>query len=83
MLPPLPNIDCKESTNPPHPLIFTISNCLREQGVTVNDEDISRLSSLCHEYINKLDHYSVTLPELVTKGHLRSLKEASEEENIA
>lgn len=56
---------------------------LREQGETVNDEDIARLSPLCHGHINMLGHYSFTLAELVTKGHLRSLKEASEEENIA
>ncbi len=30
-----------------------------------------------------LGHYSFTLAELVTKGHLRPLKEASEEENIS
>ncbi|WP_284142784.1 hypothetical protein [Escherichia coli] len=28
-------------------------------------------------------HYSFTLAELVTKGHLRPLKEASEAENVA
>ncbi len=30
-----------------------------------------------------LGHYSFTLAELVTKGHLRPLKEASEAENVA
>ena len=49
------------------------------QGETLNDEDIARLSPLCHGHIN----YYFTLAELVTKGHLRPLKEASEEENIA
>lgn len=56
---------------------------IREQGETVNDEDIARLSPLCHGHINMLGHYSFTLAELVTKGHLRPLKEVSEEENIA
>ncbi len=56
---------------------------LRAQGETLNDEDIARLSPLCHGHINMLGHYSFTLTELVTKGHLRPLKEASEEENIA
>lgn len=56
---------------------------LRAQGETLNDEDIARLSPLCHGYINMLGHYSFTLTELVTKGHLQPLKEASEEENIA
>jgi len=30
-----------------------------------------------------LGHYFFTLAELVTKGHLRPLKEAPEDENIA
>ncbi|WP_409240938.1 hypothetical protein, partial [Escherichia coli] len=41
------------------------------QGETLNDEDIARLSPLCHGHINMLGHYSFTLAELVTKGHLR------------
>uniref|UniRef100_UPI003D817F18 hypothetical protein n=1 Tax=Klebsiella TaxID=570 RepID=UPI003D817F18 len=41
------------------------------------------LSPLCHGHINMLGHYSFTLAELVTKGHLRPLKEASEAENVA
>ncbi|WP_410260478.1 hypothetical protein [Klebsiella pneumoniae] len=53
------------------------------QGETLNDEDIARLSPLCHGHINMLGHYSFTLAELVTKGHLRPLKEASEAENVA
>lgn len=52
---------------------------LRKQGEIVNDEDIARLSPLCHGHINMLGHYSFTLAELVTKGHLRPLKEASED----
>ncbi|MEB7634820.1 hypothetical protein NGB50_22595 [Escherichia coli] len=43
----------------------------------------ARLSPLCHGHINMLGHYSFTLAELVTKGHLRPLKEASEAENVA
>ncbi|SRY39332.1 putative transposase [Escherichia coli] len=43
---------------------------LRAQGETLNDEDIARLSPLCHGHINMLGHYSFTLAELVTKGHL-------------
>nr|ULG15633.1 transposase [Serratia proteamaculans] len=42
-----------------------------------------RLSLLCDGHINILYHSSLTLAELVTKGHPRPLKEASEEENIA
>ncbi|MFV7797172.1 hypothetical protein ACLE5O_28040 [Klebsiella pneumoniae] len=52
------------------------------QGEALND-GIARLSPLCHGHINMLGHYSFTLAELVTKGHLRPLKEASEAENVA
>ncbi|CAD5743011.1 putative transposase family protein [Escherichia coli] len=45
------------------------------------DKTLSRKPGTVH--INMLGHYSFTLAELVTKGHLRPLKEASEEENIA
>ncbi len=55
---------------------------LRAQGETLNDEDIARLSPLCHGHINMLGHYSFTLAELVTKGHLRPLKEASEAKTL-
>ncbi len=48
---------------------------LRAQGETLNDEDIARLSPrFATDCINMLDHYSFTLAELVTKGHLRPLK---------
>ncbi|MEN8467747.1 hypothetical protein AAH476_24795, partial [Enterobacter cloacae subsp. cloacae] len=53
------------------------------QGEPLNVEDIARLSAYCHRYVNKFGHYSFTLEELVTRGHLRSLKETSEEVNIA
>lgn len=56
---------------------------LRAQGETLNDEDIARPPPLCHGHINMLGHYSFTLAELMTKEHLRPLKEASEEKNIA
>ena len=58
-------------------------NIMYSKLVTLNDEDIARLSPLCHGHINMLGHYSFTLAELVTKGHLRPLKEASEVENVA
>ncbi len=51
----------------------------RAQGETLNDEDIARLSLLCHGHITMLCHYA----ERVTKGRLQPLKEASEEESIA
>ncbi|MEH4042364.1 Tn3 family transposase, partial [Escherichia coli] len=65
------------------PTICNSADHLRAQGETLNDEDIARLSPLCHGHINMLGHYSFTLAELVTKGHLRPLKEASEAENVA
>lgn len=58
-------------------------NHLRAQGETMNDEDIACLYPLCHRHINMLGHYSFTLTELVTKGHLRPSKEVSEAENFA
>lgn len=61
----------------------TALNHLRAQGETLNDEDIARISLLCHGHINMLGHYSFTLAELVTRGHLRPLKETPEEGNIA
>ncbi len=51
----------------------------RAQGEIVNDEDIARLSPLCHGHINMLGHIPSRWQKLVTKGQ----KEASEEENIA
>lgn len=45
--------------------------------------DSARLSPLCHGHINMLGHYSFTLAERVTRGHLRPLKATSEEEKIA
>ncbi len=47
---------------------------LRAQGETLNDEDIARLSPLCHGHINMLGHYSFTLAELVTKGTSETIK---------
>ncbi len=47
---------------------------LREQGETVNDEDVARLSPLCYGHINMLGHYSFTLAELVTKRASAAIK---------
>lgn len=48
----------------------------------LNDADIACLSPLCHGHINMPGHYSFTLAELMNRGHLRPLKEASDGENI-
>lgn len=53
------------------------------QGETLNDENFARFSPSGHGHTNMLGHYSLTLAELVIKGQLRPLQEASEEENVA
>jgi len=37
---------------------------------------------LCHEHVNMLGHYSLTLVERVTKGQPRLFNGASEDDNI-
>lgn len=51
---------------------------LRNEGETINEEEEAKLSPLRHAHINMLGHYSFTLAELVTKGQLRPLKQAEE-----
>ncbi len=82
--------DTSDAVNILYPITMTVqankawqASGLKKSGETLNDEDIARLSPLCHGHINMLGHYSFTLAELVTKGHLRPLKEASEAENVA
>jgi TnpA family transposase len=48
-------------------------NHMREKGIQVKEEDITRLSPLQHIHINVLGHYSFTLTELISKGRLRPL----------
>jgi len=48
-------------------------NHMREKGIQMKEEDISRLSTLQHIHINVLGHYSFTLTELISKGKLRPL----------
>ncbi|MBZ8618080.1 hypothetical protein H5Q78_23780 [Escherichia coli] len=47
----------------------------------MNEEDEARLSPLRHTHINMLGHYTFTLAEQVTKGHLRPLKQAEKRMN--
>lgn len=56
---------------------------LQAQDKPLNDEYIARPSPLCYGHINMLGHYSFTLAELVTRGHLQPLKDTLEEGNIA
>lgn len=52
---------------------------LRAEGYAMSDEDIARLSPLAHEHINMLGRYSFTVPEAVTRGELRPLRDPNDE----
>ena len=47
---------------------------LRQEGHLVLDEDVARLSPFVHEHINLLGRYSFAVPEEVTRGELRPLR---------
>lgn len=47
---------------------------LRQEGYLVRDEDIARLSPFAHEHINLLGRYNFAVPEAVTRGELRPLR---------
>lgn len=53
---------------------------LRQEGYQLNDEDIARLSPLTHEHINMLGRYSFAIPDSVSKGGLRPLRNPSIED---
>jgi len=53
---------------------------LRSEGHPVADEDVVRLSPLLHEHINMLGRYSFSVPEAVTKGELRPLRNPADDE---
>ena len=53
---------------------------LRADGYTVKNEDVARLSPLLHEHINMLGRYSFSVPEAVTKGELRPLRNPADDE---
>ena len=53
---------------------------LRSEGYPVNDEDVVRLSPLLYEHINMLGRYSFSVPEAVTKGELRPLRNPADDE---
>jgi TnpA family transposase len=55
-------------------------NQLRAEGYPVKDEDVARLSPLLHEHINMLGRYSFSVPEAVTKGELRPLRNPADDE---
>lgn len=52
---------------------------LRQEGFLVRDEDVTRLSPFIHErHINLLGRYSFAVPEAVTRGELRPLRNPNE-----
>lgn len=52
---------------------------LRQEGYEVKEDDVARLSPLTHEHINMLGRYSFTVPESVTRGELRPLRNPNEQ----
>ena len=51
---------------------------LEQEGFEVRSEDIARLSPLVYEHINVLGRYAFSLPEAVSRGELRPLRNPSE-----
>lgn len=47
---------------------------LREQGETITEEDLARLSPLGYEHINMLGRYHFYLPESLKNGGMRPLR---------
>jgi TnpA family transposase len=47
---------------------------LRAEGYPVRNEDVARLSPLVFEHINLLGRYAFSVPEAVTRGELRPLR---------
>lgn len=54
---------------------------LRQEGCSVRDEDVARLSPLIFEHINLLGRYSFTVPEAVIRGELRPLCDPAKEDS--
>lgn len=55
-------------------------NQLRADGFEVKDEDVAKLSPLLHEHITMLGWYSFSVPDAVTKGELRPLRNPASDE---
>jgi TnpA family transposase len=47
---------------------------LRNEGSSVNPEDVARLSPLIYDHINVLGRYAFALPDFVASGQLRQLR---------
>ncbi len=53
-------------------------NQLRANGDSVNDADVASLSPRLYEHINMMGRYSFSMPEAVTKGELRPLRDPTD-----
>lgn len=51
---------------------------LEQEGFVIHSEDVARLSPLIFERINVLGRYAFSLPEAVSRGELRPLRNASD-----
>jgi Tn3 transposase DDE domain len=51
---------------------------LRASGMRIDPEDVERLSPLVHHHIHVDGRYSFTLPEPVTRGALRPLRDPND-----
>ena len=52
---------------------------LRPEGYPVRDEDVARLCPFIHEkHINLVGRYSFAVPDAVTRGELRPLRDPSD-----
>lgn len=58
-----------------------ILNQLRQEGLQINDEDAARLSPLIYEHINMLGRYSFAIPDSVSRGELRPLRNPAIEDS--
>ena len=52
---------------------------LRREGHAIMDDDVARLSPFGHDHINMLGRYSFAVPDAVTRGELRPLRDPDEE----
>ena len=51
---------------------------LREEGFEILEEDVARLSPFVHKHINMLGRYSFAVPDEVSRGELRPLRDPDE-----
>lgn len=59
--------------------IDAVLSKLRQEGHLIREEDVARLSPLIYEHINVLGRYSFAMPEAVSRGELRPLRNPNEE----